>query len=114
MNTSAGVQSRKKPSRKGPGVGGEGDYYRIEVRPKHEFVSFRYHDVGEDNGDLQRLAGKRADGSWDTHSWLVSKQSAHIENDTLVADSQDVQELLETLQTHPKLIKQDIFTAPVK
>lgn len=110
MKTSKG----KKPLRKGPGEGGEGEYYRIEVRPKQEFVSFRYHDVGENNGDLQRLAGKRADGSWDTHSWLINKHSAHIENDKLVADTKDAQALFETLKTSPKHIKQDIFTTPAE
>lgn len=65
--------------REKPGVKGEGKYYRIVVRPKEEFVTFRYHDVGEKDGDLQRLAGKRASGSWNTQAWLINKNSAHIE-----------------------------------
>src|SRR5437588_12554465 len=68
-----------------PGTKGGGDYFRIVVRPKEEFTTFRYHDVGGP-GHIQRLAGKRESGSWDTQAWLISKQDAHIENETLIAD----------------------------
>ncbi len=60
-----------------PGTKGEGDYYRIVVRPKEEFTTFRYHDVG-DKGHIIRLAGKRSSGSWDTQAWLISKGDAHV------------------------------------
>jgi len=93
-----------------PGSTGEGDYYRIVVRPKQEFVSFRNQDVGEPGG-LQRLAGRRTSGSWATHAWLVNKKYAHRKGDTLVADKADVQELLDTLGSIPKHEKADIFTA---
>ena len=33
--------------RKKPGTGGGGEYYRITVRPKTEFTTFRTQDVGE-------------------------------------------------------------------
>lgn len=98
-------------SREKPGAVGEGDYFRIAVRPKEEFVAFRYHDVGEKNGDLKRLAGKRSSGSWDTESWLINKHSAHMEGDTLVGDTDDVRDLLEKLGSKPKRIKGDIFEA---
>ncbi len=29
-----------------PGTKGEGDYFRIVVRAKDEFVTFRYQDIG--------------------------------------------------------------------
>ncbi len=50
-----------------PGTTGEGDYFRIILRPKNEFTTFRIQDVGE-KGHIQRLAGKRSSGSWDTHA----------------------------------------------
>jgi hypothetical protein len=58
-----------------PGTKGTGDFFRIVVRPKEEFTSFRNQDVG-DPGHLQRLAGRRS-GSWATQAWLVSKKDAH-------------------------------------
>ena len=39
-----------------PGTKGEGDYFRIVVRSKDEFATFRYQDVGE-KGHILRLAG---------------------------------------------------------
>ena len=67
-----------------PGTTGEGDYYRIVVRQKGEFVTFRYQDVGE-KGHILRLAGKRKGGSWDTQAWLIGKTDAHLEGDIIVA-----------------------------
>lgn len=93
-----------------PGTTGEGDYYRIVVRPKDQFTSFRNQDVGEPGG-LQRLAGRRSSGPWDTHAWLIHKDHAHIEGETLVADSDDAKDLLEKLGSTPKHEKGDIFTA---
>lgn len=94
-----------------PGTEGGGEYYRVIVRDKTQFTSFRYHDVGEENGDLQRLAGRRSSGSWDTHAWLINKDSAHISNGTLVGDTQDVKDLLDTLGSRPKHLKGDLFKA---
>lgn len=93
-----------------PGTTGEGDYFRVVVRPKEEFVTYRNHDVGKQGG-LQRLSGKRSSGSWSTQAWLISKDLAHIENGKLVADSDDVKELLEKLGSKPMYQKGDIFTA---
>ena len=93
-----------------PGTTGEGDYFRIVVRPKEEFTTFRYHDVGE-KGHLLRLAGKRSSGSWDTQAWLVSKDDAHIEGDTVIADTVDARKLIETLGSKPKHVKGDVFEA---
>lgn len=93
-----------------PGTKGKGDYYRVVVRDKTEFTTFRNQDVGKAGG-LQRLAGKRSSGSWDTQAWLISKDDAHIEGDTLVADSQDAKDLLDKLGSTPKHEKGDIFSA---
>src|SRR5436309_875902 len=71
-------------ARKRPGAGG-GKFYRIQVRPKSEFVTFRTQDVGE-LGHLERLAGKRSSGSWDTQAWLIAKEDAHVHGNTLVID----------------------------
>lgn len=64
--------------RKAPGTTGKGTFYRIEVRPKGDFVLFRNQDVGK-KGGLERLAGKRPSGSWATVSWLVGKDKAHVD-----------------------------------
>lgn len=93
-----------------PGTKGEGDYFRIVVRPKEEFASFRYQDVGE-KGHILRLAGKRSSGSWDTQVWLVSKEDAHVEGEKLVPDTQDARKLIETLGTAPRHVNGDIFEA---
>jgi hypothetical protein len=93
-----------------PGTKGEGDYFRIVVRPKEEFNTFRYQDVGE-KGHILRLAGKRPSGSWDTQVWLISKEDAHIEGDTLVANTEDARRVIEALGSKPKHVKGDIFEA---
>ncbi len=93
-----------------PGTTGEGSYFRIVVRPKEEFTTFRYHDVGE-KGHIQRLAGKRSSGSWATQTWLISKEDAHLDGSSLVPDTSDARKLLETLGSKPKHVKGDIFAA---
>jgi len=96
-------------SRARPGAGG-GEFYRIEVRPKRDFVTFRTQDVG-DAGHLERLAGKRSSGSWGTQAWLVSKEDAHVENNKLVPDSKDAQNLFQKLGSEPVHQKGDVFKA---
>ncbi|HSW37709.1 MAG TPA: hypothetical protein VLG37_05085 [Candidatus Saccharimonadales bacterium] len=93
-----------------PGTKGEGDYYRIIVRPKEEFVTFRYHDVGK-TGGLERLSGKRGSDSWSTQAWLISKDMAHVAGGKLIADHQDAKDLLSKLGSEPVHEKGDIFTA---
>ena len=97
-------------SRTKPGATGEGEYYHIEVRPKEEFVTFRNQDVGEPGG-LQRVAGKRTSGSWDTVKWLVSKDYAHKEGKKLVADNPEARKLFSELGAEPRHVKGDIFKA---
>jgi len=93
-----------------PGTKGEGDYFRIVVRTKDDFVMFRYQDVGE-KGHILRLAGKRSSGSWDTQAWLISKDDAHVESETLVADTDDARSLLEGLGSTTTHIEGDVFEA---
>jgi hypothetical protein len=94
-------------ARRKPGTTGEGKYYRVVVRRKEEFSTFRYHDVGEPGG-IQRLAGKRPSGSWDDQAWLISKDMAHIEGKTLVGDHSDARKVLEVIGP-AKHIKGDVF-----
>ena len=82
-------KSRKRRSstrRAKPGARGSGDFFHIQVRPKSEFVTFRNQDVGA-RGGIERVAGRRANGSWDTQKWLIGKAEAHRAGKQLVADS---------------------------
>ena len=96
--------------RKKPGTVGGGEFYRIVVRPKEQFQTFRTQDVG-DPGGLERVAGKRESGSWDTQAWLVSKKDAHKSGNRLVPDSQDAKNLFAKLGSTPLHVKGDVFKA---
>lgn len=105
--------SRAQPegrARHKPGTMGGGDYYHIAVRPRTEFRTFRTQDVGEP-GHIQRVAGKRLSGSWDTVKWLVSKEDAHIERNRLIPDSEEARKLLNRLGSAPVHVKGDMFKA---
>ena len=105
--------SRSQPegqSHRKPGSTGKGNYYRIEVRPKQEFTTFRTQDVG-DQGHVPRVAGKRSSGSWATSTWLISKEDAHVEGGKLVADSKDARDLLDRLGSTPAHLTGDRFKA---
>ena len=97
-------------ARKKPGTTGKGKFYRVVVRPKSEFTSFRNHDVGK-KGHVERLAGRRASGSWATQAWLISKKEATVKGDTLIGKNKDVKDVLAKLQSKPKIIKGDVFKA---
>ncbi len=96
--------------RKKPGTTGKGNYYRVEVRPKDEFTTFRTQDLGE-HGHLQRVAGKRSSGSWATSTWLISKEDAHVDEGKLVPDTKDAKDLLKKLGTKPVHLSGDRFKA---
>jgi len=96
--------------RKKPGTSGEGEFYRIQVRPKDEFVTFRTQDVGGP-GHVERVAGKRGSGSWATQAWLVSKRDAHVEGDRLVPDTEDARKLFADLGSEPVRVVGDVFEA---
>jgi hypothetical protein len=93
-----------------PGTKGGGEFYRITVRPKDEFVTFRTQDVG-DPGHVERLAGKRQSGSWDTQAWLISKKDAHVEGRSLVPDTAEARKVLDKLGSKPVRVKGDVFEA---
>jgi hypothetical protein len=93
-----------------PGSKGTGEYYRIAVRDKNQFSSFKTSDVG-DKGGIQRVAGHRPSGSWDTQAWLISKDRAKKVGNTLEAKDKDVQKVLDQLGSKPKHIKGDLFEA---
>jgi len=97
-----------------PGTTGKGKFFRIEVRPKEGFKSFRVHDVGSE-GHLERLAGRRSSGSWDTVSWLVSKDDAHVESGRLIITNKKVKESV-AKGTSGRIthVKADIFHAHPK
>lgn len=93
-----------------PGSKGEGNFFRITIRDKNQFTSFMTDDVGH-KGGIERIAGHRASGSWDTQAWLISKDRATKTGNTLKAKDEDVQNVLNQLGSKPKLVKGDIFEA---
>ena len=97
-------------SRAKPGSRGGGEFFHIEVRPRREFKTFRTQDVGR-KGGIERVAGKRGTGSWDTQKWLISKEHAHREGRRLVADTADARKILKTLGAAPTHLNGDRFKA---
>lgn len=103
-------------SRKKPGTAGTGAFYRIEVRPKGSFTSFRTQDVGK-KGGLERIAGRRSSGSWATATWLVSKKNAHvtIKGELVIDNKKERAALAKALRGKILHVKGDVFAAhPVK
>lgn len=96
--------------RKAPGSTGKGKFYRIEIRPKYQFTSFRVQDVGK-KGGVERLAGRRASGSWDTVTWLVSKDDARIINGHLKITDSKARSILKQIKGPIRHVKADIFHA---
>jgi hypothetical protein len=94
------------------GARGGGRFYRVEVAPARRFIAFRYHDVGK-KGGVERIAGQRADRTWDTAGWLISKDLAHVERGRLVPDTADARKLLSALGVTPHHVIGDRFQAQV-
>jgi hypothetical protein len=110
---SSSQHSRSQPegsSRQRPGSTGEGRYYHVQVRSKSDFVSFRTQDVGK-RGHVQRVAGKRASGSWATVKWLIGKEDAHLQGERLVGDTKDAKEVIKQLGSAPVHTRGDQFKA---
>ncbi len=99
-----------KSGSKKPGSSGEGNYFHVGMQPSSGFETFRTQDVGEP-GHIQRVAGKRSDGTWETVKWLIGKEDAHIEDDELIPDSDEAEKLLDGLGAEPIHIEGDIFEA---
>jgi hypothetical protein len=104
------ANKRASHRRARPGSRSGGRFFHIEVRPAREFVRFRVQDVGRPGG-VQRLAGQRAGGSWDTQKWLIEKTHAHIENGRLVPDSIAARKVLSSLGSRPVHVRGDRFKA---
>ena len=93
-----------------PGSRGKGRFFHIQVRPKSQFTRFRVQDVGT-RGGVERVAGQRSNGSWDTVKWLVEKSHAHIHGGRLVADTAEARKLLRSLGSTPVQTAGDRFRA---
>jgi hypothetical protein len=77
-------------------------------------VTFRNQDVGKP-GHIERLAGKRKDGTWATQAWLISKDDADVKGGKLVPKNAEVKEVFEKdLKTTPKQVETDVFEAKPK
>lgn len=96
--------------RQKPATVGKGDYFHIAVRSKKDFVTFRTQDVGR-TGHIQRVAGKRQSGSWDTVKWLIGKDDAHIDGEKLIPDTAAAKKVIKTLGSRPVHVKGDLFEA---
>jgi len=110
---SKSAHARAQPqgrARAKPGTKGKGKFYRITVRPKTQFVTFRNHDVGR-KGHIQRIAGRRKNGTWDTQAWLIAKTDAHMRAGKLTGNTAEAKKLLAKLQTKPRKVKGDVFKA---
>jgi hypothetical protein len=101
--------TRAHKTRAKPGARGGGRFFHVEVRPPRGFIRFRVQALG--SGGIERVAGQRAGGGWDTQKWLIRKDKAHVENGTLVADAADVRELLTTLGSAARQVVGDRFKA---
>jgi hypothetical protein len=93
-----------------PGSRGGGRFFHIEVRPAESFGVFRVQDVGE-RGGVERVAGRRPGGQWDTAKWLVEKTHAHLDGDRLVPDSDEAKALFRALGSPPEHVEGDRFRA---
>ena len=84
-------------------------FFHIEVQPREAFVEFKTQDFGSE-GRIERVAGKRAGGSWSTQEWLIAKDQAHVERGALIGDTVDARRVLTMLGSEPRRIKADRFT----
>ncbi len=101
---------RTRSGRAKPGARGSGKFFHIELRRPHDFVSFRVQDVGR-KGGIERVAGRRPSGSWDTQKWLISKDQAHIEGSLLVPDTAEARKVLGSLGSGVRHVAGDRFKA---
>jgi len=101
---------RAKVRRAKPGARGTGDFFHIQVRPRTQFVSFRNQDIGG-LGGIERIAARRASGSWDTQKWLIGKSQAHRVGKRLAPDTAAARKVLSQLGSVPRHLGGDRFTA---
>lgn len=93
-----------------PGTGGRGKYYRIVVRPKSSFKSFMVQNLGGRDG-VERLAGKRRNGTWDTQAWLIPKSKAHVSGTSLAGKTPGIRSIISKLGSKPRKVGGDVFRA---
>jgi len=86
----------------------KGTYFRINVRPRNQFVEFNSEYVDKDNG-IQQIVGKKPTGEWLTQSWIIDKSAAHVKSGALIADTKSVSKLLMVLDGSIKHIEGDVF-----
>jgi hypothetical protein len=104
-------RSRVRRSRRAkPGARGSGGFFHIQVRPRTEFVFFRNQDVGR-RGGIERVAGRRKNGSWDTQKWLIGKSEAHRVGKKLAPDTAAARKVLKQLGSVPRHLGGDRFMA---
>ncbi|HKP26026.1 MAG TPA: hypothetical protein VJV39_19310 [Dongiaceae bacterium] len=72
-------------------------------------MEFKTQEIGRD-GAIERVAGKRAGGSWSTQEWLIAKDQAHVERGLLIGDTVNARRVLTMLGSEPRHIKADRFT----
>lgn len=101
---------RRVKRRAKPGASGKGRFFHVQLRPNSQFTLFRVQDVGT-RGGVERVAGQRSNGTWDTVKWLVEKTHAHVQGDTLIADSAEARKLLRSLGSAPVRVGGDRFRA---
>jgi hypothetical protein len=87
-----------------------GAFFHVEVRPKRQFAKFRVQDLGT-TGGIERVAGQRPSGSWDTQKWLIGKAHAHIVGHRLVPDTVEARHVLDRLGSTPVHLGGDRFRA---
>lgn len=104
------IAKERTHGRAKPGAKSGGRFFHVEVRPARSFIRFRVQALGGAGG-IERVAGQRPSGSWDTQKWLISKERAHIENGVLIADTPDVRRLLITLGSPARQVTGDRFKA---
>jgi hypothetical protein len=104
------TKRKGKRRRAKPGARGRGAFFHIQVRPKSEFAVFRNQDVGR-KGGIERVAGRRPNGSWATQKWLIGKKHAHRVGHRLVPDTPEARKLLALLGAPPRHIGGDRFRA---
>lgn len=110
MAKAVGAVKRRTVKRAKPGARGTGGFFHIQVRPRTEFVAFRNQDVGG-RGGIERIAGRRASGSWDTQKWLVGKSEAHRAGKRLEPDTAAARKVLSQLGSVPRHLGGDRFIA---
>jgi hypothetical protein len=93
-----------------PGARGSGRFFHVEVRPARDFVRFRAQDIGG-KGGIERVAGQRTSGSWDTQKWLISKELAHLDGGLLIPDTAAARKVLDMLGSPARHVTGDRFKA---